>query len=259
MVFKEDLLPYRWLFDQYLSLKNEAAETIAAKAAQIESLRAAQENFENDVSILEKTIHSDKVEITLLQSQGQHQDKQSSALKSKCDVARSKCFSKLHEVESLEKQISKKMMEIFEGQASSDAALKGLMEERSTREKKLEALVQNLKIAELEANLAGNARAETLELRRALQALERKNEIAEIENEKLKIKLPKMEKMLQQKAQDFEEANDQSAAKILQLQREGSAAFILFRCKNLKHVQLNSYTFESDNFPGRKRDRARSP
>ena len=195
---------------------------IAAKAARIESLGAAQDNFQKDVSMLEKTIDTDKVEIKLLQSQVQDQDRRSSALKSKCDVARSKCFSKLHEAESFEKQIASKILAIFDGQASSDAALKGLMEERSTREKNFEVLVENLKIAELEANLAGNARAETLKLRRALEDFERKYEIAELENEKLKMKLPKMEKMLQQKVQDFDEANGQSAAKVLQLQQEGS-------------------------------------
>ncbi len=217
------LFHYRWLFDQYLALKNEATAIIAAKAAQIESLRAAQDNFQKDVSMLEKTIDTDKVEIKILQSQVQEQDKRSSALKLKCDVSRSKCFSKLHEAESLEKQISRKILAIFDGQASSDAALKGLIEERSTREKNLEVLVENFKIAELEANLASNTRAETFKLRRALEDFERKYEMAELENEKLKMKLPKMEKLLQQKAQDFDEANGQSAAKMLQLQQEGSA------------------------------------
>jgi len=218
-------------------LKNEATETIAAKAAQIESFRAAQDNFEKDVSMLEKTIDSDKVEIKLLQSQKQQQDKTSSALQSKCDVARSKCFSKLHEAESFEKQIASKILAIFDGQASSDAALKGLMEERSTREKNFEVLVETFKIAELEADLAVNARAETLKLRRALEEFERKHEIAQVENEKLKMKLPKMEKMLQQKFQDFSEANGQSVAKILKLQQEGSAACISLGCKSVQHLQ----------------------
>ncbi len=153
MTWGSSLSYYRWLFDQYLALKNEATETIAAKA-QIESFRAAQDNFEKDASMLEKTIDSDKVEIKLLQSQKQQQDKTSSALQSKCDVARSKCFSKLHEAESFEKQIASKILAIFDGQASSDAALKGLMEERSTREKNFEVLVETFKIAELEADLA---------------------------------------------------------------------------------------------------------
>jgi hypothetical protein len=218
------LLSCRWLFDQYHGLKTETTEIIAARAARIETLRAAQDNFERDISMLEKTIDSDKIEIELLQSQKQEQCKRSSALKSKCDVARSKCFSKLHETEAIEKQIATKILAIVDGQTSSEAALKGLMAERSTREKNFEDLVETLEIAELEANLAGNARAETLHLRRILEDLERKHEIAALENEKIKIKLPKMERMLSQKAQDFEEAIGQSAVKIEQIQQEASTA-----------------------------------
>jgi hypothetical protein len=203
-------------------LKSEATAIIATNAAQIERLRSTQNNFEKDVSVLEKTMDSDQIEIKLLQNQIQEQDRQSSVLKSKCDVARGKCFSKLHETEATERQIASKLLAIFDGQASSDTALKSLVQERSTRERKFEDLLETLKIAELEANLAGNARAGTLDMHRVLEELERKHEIAALENEKLMMKLPKMEKMLSQKAHDIEEAHGQAAAKILQLQQEGS-------------------------------------
>jgi hypothetical protein len=222
-------------------LKSGTTEIIAARAARIETLRAAQDNFERDISMLEKTIDSDKIEIEILQSQGQEQYKRSSALKSKCDVARSKCFSKLHETEAIEKQIATKVLAIVDGQASSEAALKGLMAERSTREKNFEVLVETLEIAELEANLARNARAETLHLRRVLEDLERKHEIAVLENEKFRMKLPKMEKMLSQKAQDFEEANCQSAVKIEHIQQEASTKLQI--CSKLRQKRANTCVY----------------
>ena len=191
--------------------------------------------------MLEKTIDSDKIEIELLQSQKQEQYKRSSALKSKCDVARSKCFFKLHETEAIEKQIATKVLAIVDGQASSEAALKGLMAERSTREKNFEVLVETLEIAELEANLAGNARAETLHLRRVLEDLERKHEIAVLENEKFRMKLPKMEKMLSQKAQDFEEANCQSAVKIEHIQQEASTKLQI--CSKQRQKRANTCVY----------------
>ena len=186
-------------------------------------LRSAQDNFEKDVSVLEKTIESDNIEIKLLQHQVHEQDKLSSSLKSKCDVTRGKCFSKLHETEALERQLASKILALFDSQETSAAALKGLVQERSSREKNFEVLLETLKIAELEANLAANARAETIHLHRTLEELERKMEIAALENEKMKMKLPKMEKMLSQKAGDIEEAHSQAASKISQLQLEGSA------------------------------------
>ena len=104
-------------------------------------------------------------------------------------------------------------------------------------------MVENLKIAELEANLASNTRAETFKLRRALEEFERKHEIAQVENEKLKMKLPKMDKMLQQKFQDFSEANGQSVAKILKLQQEGSAACISLGCKSVQLLSKQMLTY----------------
>ena len=100
------LVASRWLFDKYLCLKNQATEIIAAKAAQIESLRAAQENFEKDTSLLATTIDSDKLDIKILQSQEHEQRKRSAALKSQYDAAQSKCVIKLHETEALERQIA---------------------------------------------------------------------------------------------------------------------------------------------------------
>ena len=88
------------------------------------------------------------------------------------------------------------------------------------REKNFEILVETLKISELEADLAANALEETRELRATLSELERKHEMAVLENEKLKIKLPRMEQMLSQKARDFDEAKAQHASKIMQLQSE---------------------------------------
>jgi hypothetical protein len=90
-------------------LKNEATEITSTKAAQIENLRAAQENFEKDTRLLATTIDSDKFDIKLLQSQEQEQRKQSSALKSQYDAAQNKCVSKLHETEALERQIATKI------------------------------------------------------------------------------------------------------------------------------------------------------
>jgi hypothetical protein len=202
-------------------LKNEATEKLATKAALIENLRAAHVNFEKDISMLEKTIDSDEIEIKILESQVQEQDERSVTLKSRCNAAKTKCLSKLCETEALERQLMGKILSIFENQSSSSVALKGLIEERSARDKNLDALVETLKISELEADLAGNARAETLEQRRLLNELEKKHEIALLEEEKFKMKLPKMEKLLSQKADNFKTANAESAVKILQLQQEG--------------------------------------
>jgi hypothetical protein len=218
----ENSSPHRWLFDQYLHLKSEATAIIAENAAQIERFRSSRDNFEKDVSELEKTIGSDQIEIKLLQNHAEEQEKLSSVLKSKCDVARGKCFSKLHETEAMEKQMASKLLAIFDGHASSDKALKSLVQERSTREKNFEDLLETLKIAELEADLARNTKSETLGMHQVLEELERKHEIAALENEKLKMKLPRMERMLTQKIHDIEEAHGQAAAKISQLQQEGS-------------------------------------
>jgi hypothetical protein len=85
-------------------------------------------------------------------------------------------------------------------------------------------------------------------LRRVLEDFERKHEIAVLENEKFKMKLPKMERMLSQKAQDFEEANCQSSVKIEHIQQEASKSSANLKQKKTKKELVCVFT--SDNFAG---------
>jgi len=122
--------------------------------------------------------------------------------------------------------------------------LKGLKEEKAMREKNFEILVETLKISELEADLAQNAFEETQELRTSLSELERKYEMAVLENEKLRVKLPRMEQLMSQKARDFDEAKAQNSSKIMQLQSEVKLLeCMLRRCKKCFKLYNDTFYF----------------